>query len=59
MTAAAPSFNFEAFAAVIVPSFSKAGLILDIFSNFARPGYSSFNIDIFFELVIGIISSVK
>ncbi len=38
---AAPSFNFDAFAAVIVPVLSKAGFINGIFSNFALPGSSS------------------
>ena len=39
--AAAPSFNFDAFAAVMVPFFSNAGFINGIFSNFALPGSSS------------------
>ena len=35
--AAAPSFNFDAFAAVMVPFFPNAGFINGIFSNFALP----------------------
>ena len=39
--AAAPSFNFDALAAVIVPSLAKAGLNFVILSNLTLPGSSS------------------
>ena len=42
-TAAAPSFSFEALAAVMAPSFSKAGRRVGILSKRAFPGSSSSN----------------
>ena len=58
-TAAAPSFNFDALAAVMVPFFSNTGLMIGIFSNFALPGSSSESIAIPLEFVNGIISLEK
>ena len=58
-TAAAPSFNFEALAAVIVPFFSNAGLILGTLSNFALPGSSSKAIFIPLEFFKTVISLLK